>query len=53
MVKVTLSILDGQVWRDFHAECVRRGLTPGKEVMRLMQEQLNRWRTEAAEGTAE
>jgi hypothetical protein len=42
MVKVTLSI-DEQVWRDFHAECIRRGLKGGKEVERLMQEQLAQW----------
>lgn len=47
MVKVTLSI-DEQVWRDFHAECIRRGLKGGKEVERLMQEQLAQWAAQSA-----
>ena len=41
-MNITLSIAQ-ELWREFHAECVRRGLKASQVVAQMMREQLARW----------
>ena len=44
MTKVTITILLNIVlWRQFRMACIERGTSAGKEIGRLIQEQLAAW----------
>jgi hypothetical protein len=45
---ITLA-LGNQVWREFKAECTRRGLVASRVVEAFMSEQLKKWGVELEE----